>query len=452
MRRTSTRPMRRGAAFILLLTLCIAACVLLASEAGLRKSAAAGVGYPQLISVKALPPQIGQECQWEPAGNSDLFDLPEWKLASTSTLLQTPPAANAESTVRVDRAPIRAIHDNYPAFSAVAVYNNSDEVILQDENTFGINTYNRMDNTPATAAFTEPKRRISGPKTTIEFNCGLYVDPKNGDIYSLNNDTNQALAVFPHDGKGDMTPKRLLKTPQATFGLAVDDDNNEIYITVQENNTLVVYRKEADGKEPPIREINGNKTQLADPHGVAVDSKANLIFVNNTGSSFALDKDARPIPGSGSFHPPSIVVYPRTGSGDIAPIRVIQGPKTQLNWPAAMTVDPEHGELYVASDVDNSILVFRETDSGDVAPIRQIKGPKSGVKNPTGVFVDLKHDEVWSANLGNHTATVYKRTANGDVAPLRTIRAAAASTPSLMFNNPAGIAYDNKRDELLIPN
>src|SRR5262249_10148570 len=159
-------------------------------------------------------------------------------------------------------------------------------------------------------------------------------------------------------------------------------------------------RKEADGKEPPIREINGNKTLLADPHGVAVDSKTNLVFVNNTGSGFALDKDARPVPGSGTFRPPSIVVYPRTGSGDIAPIRIIQGPKTRLNWPASMTVDQEHGELYVASDVDNSILVFRETDSGDVAPIRQIRGPKSGVKNPTGVFVDLKHDEVWSANLG----------------------------------------------------
>ena len=70
----------------------------------------------------------------------------------------------------------------------------------------------------------------------------------------------------------------------------------------------------------------------------------------------------------GRFEPPSITVYPIRASGDTPPIRIIEGPQTQLNWPSHLFVDPERGELYVANDVGDSVLVFRTSDSGDVAP------------------------------------------------------------------------------------
>ena len=50
------------------------------------------------------------------------------------------------------------------------------------------------------------------------------------------------------------------------------------------------------------------------------------------------------------------------------PLRIIQGPKTQLDWPGAMSVDPETGDLYVANDMGQSIIVFHGNDQGDVAP------------------------------------------------------------------------------------
>jgi len=81
-------------------------------------------------------------------------------------------------------------------------------------------------------------------------------------------------------------------------------------------------------------------------------------------------------------------------------VRVIQGPKTQLNWPAAMALDPDTGDLYVANDVGQSILVFRGTDQGDVAPRRVIKGPKTSLSYPLSVVVDTKNRELWVANLG----------------------------------------------------
>jgi DNA-binding beta-propeller fold protein YncE len=138
--------------------------------------------------------------------------------------------------------------------------------------------------------------------------------------------------------------------------------------------------------------------------------------------------------------------------GDTPPLRTIEGPNTQLNWPTGIAFDPQRNELFVANDTGDAVLVFSATASGNVAPVRILKGPKSLIKNPTGVFVDTKNDELWVANAGNHTATVYKPTAAGDTPPLRVIRSSPLGTPVPFLGNPGAVAYDSKRDELLVPN
>jgi len=133
-------------------------------------------------------------------------------------------------------------------------------------------------------------------------------------------------------------------------------------------------------------------------------------------------------------------------------LRIIQGPKTQMNMPSHLFMDEERGELYLANDMGNSILVFDSSASGDVAPKRVLKGPKTLIQNPTGVFVDLKNDELWVASFGKHVATVFKRTAEGDTPPLRVIRNGPLDAPGLMIGNPGAIGYDTKREEILVPN
>ena len=54
--------------------------------------------------------------------------------------------------------------------------------------------------------------------------------------------------------------------------------------------------------------------------------------------------------------------------------------------------------------------------------------------------------------MGNHRATVYPRAAQGDAPPLRTIRSAAAGLPALQIGNPGAVAYDTKRDAIIVPN
>ncbi len=451
----------RGIVAILAVVAAVAAWVLFAgkakpqewnraSQAALRRS----TGYPQLVSYDPLPAMGGEMCQWAPASSSTTMVAAvrqEQTAAGTAA-----PAGDA------DRAPLRVIRDSYPTYSAVAVDTNSNEVYLLDENLFGYKVFNRLDNTPPTASFTEPKRMVGGIHTKLEFNCGLYVDPETGDVYSVANDTVDTMVIFPRDARGNVAPKRALRTPHGTFGIAVDEENQELFLTIEHDNAVVVYRKMAEGDEAPLRFLQGDRTLLADPHGIAVDTKNDWMFVSNHGSAHRISGDRGSVPpnwplstdvrGSGKFLPPSITVYPLQASGDTPPLRVIEGPHTGLNWPATVYLDQERGDLYVANDADDSVLVFRATDHGDVAPRRVIKGPQTGIKNPTGVFVDLKTEELWVSNMGNHSATVYPLSANGDVAPLRTIRSAPPGKLALAIGNPGAVGYDSKREEILVPN
>jgi len=396
-------------------------------------------GQPQLISVEPIPGMEGAMCEWIPASASGSMFEP-FAQQSRAT------ASDLTRDGFTDRAPVRLIRDNYPTYSAVAVDVNTNEVYLQDENLFGVKVFDRLANTPPTAQFSEPKRVLGGIDTKLEFNCALYVDPVNGDLYSVNNDTVDRLVVFPRDARGNVRPMRELHSPHRTYGIAMDEEAQEMFLTVQHPPQVVVYHKNAEGEDEPIRILEGDQTKLEDAHGIALDTRNGWMFVSNHGSS------SSPRIKGGWFNPPSITVYPIKASGDTPPLRIIAGPRTQLNWPGHIFVDPENGELFVANDADHSILVFRGTDQGDVAPQRVIKGPRTGLSNPTGLFVDVKNNELFVSNMGNHSATVYPRDANGDVAPLRTIRSAPVGKQAQIIGNPGAVGYDSRRQEILVPN
>ncbi len=370
--------------------------------------------------------------------------------------------------------PLRTVRDPNAAFAAVAVDVARNEVIATDENLFQILAFNRTDNT-AENSRTAPIRTIAGENTQIEFQSGVYIDPESGDIYATNNDTRNKMAVFAHGGNGDVAPRRLLETPHGAFGITVDNAHSEMLITIQHDSAIVTYRKLADGKESPIRILQGSKTGIADPHGIVIDPRDDVVFVANYGSthdtSATIEKRTGvpsggqdvgktnwplgreyAIPGSGTMNTPSIIVHHRTDSGNAPAVRIIQGPATQLDWPTGLAFDAERRELYVANDAGSSVLVFDANASGNAAPKRVLKGEKTDLANPTSVFVDAKNSELWVANFGGHTITVYPLAANGNVAPTRTIRSAPRDAPSLMIGNPGAVAFDSTREELLVPN
>ncbi|MBI2817186.1 MAG: beta-propeller fold lactonase family protein [Acidobacteria bacterium] len=404
-------------------------------------------------------------CQWLPASASGSLASALQQERQAARAAGESPTATRRAEV-VARKPARMIRDPYAAYSSIAVDPVHDEVVLTDENLFQILVYDRLANTPPRARMTEPKRMLGGMHTKIEFQCGLYIDPTNGDIFAVNNDTVRTLVIFSRSQRGNVPPARELYTPRGTFGIAVHETTEEMYLTLQHDNAVSVFHKYAEKDDAPVRLLQGNRTMLADPHGIVLDTKNKEMFISNYGSHHlkqsTSQEDSREekanwpngvqLPGSGRHLPASITVYPLNASGDTPPLRVIQGPKTEMNWPTALAIDVERGELYVANDMGDSILVFSVSASGDVAPLRTLKGPKSLVKNPTGVFLDLKNDELWVANFGNHSATVYKRGASGDTPPLRVIRSGPLNEPSLGIGNPHPVAYDTKREEILVPN
>jgi DNA-binding beta-propeller fold protein YncE len=369
----------------------------------------------------------------------------------------------------------RRIRDEFPTFAAVSVDTARNEVVFTDESTFKILVYDRLENTPAGVEASKPKRTIAGDKTEIEFQSGVYVDPATGEIWAANNDTRDRFVVFKAGADGDIAPIRTAETPHGTFGLVVDETHGEAIFTVQHDSAIVTYRRNANGEDSPIRMMQGDRTGIQDPHGIALDPKDDVIFVANFGSTHGVDGSIKPregvpsagnhlgkqnwplgrefaVPGSGTINEPSIIVHRRAASGNVPPLRMIKGPKTQLNWPTGLAFDPQARELFVANDAAHAVLVFDANAQGDVAPKRVIKGPRTKLANPTGIFADVKNNELWITNFGGHSATVYDLKAAGDVAPKRVLRNAPEGTPSLMSGNPGTLGYDTKRERILVPN
>jgi 6-phosphogluconolactonase (cycloisomerase 2 family) len=424
---------------------------------------------PRLVSVQQLPNNVNDVCtRSEPSGAAPNVVSPEEKILFSA--LQGDPRSTAavqrqrengfphaeqeereaaEARAHGARTPVRTIRDTAPTYSAIAVDVSSNEIILQDNNLWEYQVFDRLSPTPAGPNdITPTKRTVHGDKSLIQFNNGLYVDP-NGDIFSVESDTGDRMVRFPREANGEVAPKVVLHTPHRVYNLAGDESRQEIFATVEYPPQVVVYRKDASGEEKPLRTIAGDNTGLDAPHGIAVDEKGRLLFVNTWGHHSDVS-----VAGTGKWLPPAIKVYPLDANGDAKPLRVITGDKTQLDWPAAMKFNPNNGDLYVANDIGQSVLVFASAAKaqGDVGPRRVIQGPSTRLRNPTGVALDLTNQELWVSNLGNSSATVYPLMADGDVPPLRIIRSAEENKRGVNFGRTAAVAYDPIRQEVLVPN
>ena len=224
-----------------------------ASQTALRNP----TGYPQLVSVAPLPTMDGEMCQWMPASASMTLmgALLQGQQDQRATAATRAAASNEGGAPPIE--PVRTIRDPYASFSAVAVDPVRNEVIMTDQSLLSILVYDRLANTPATANMTEPKRILSGSNTNIEFQCGVYVDPATGDIYALNGDTEENMVIFAHGRSGNVAPDRKLHTPHGTFGIAVDEEAQELYMTLQHDQTVVVF--DLDGRSEGRADLLWNR-------------------------------------------------------------------------------------------------------------------------------------------------------------------------------------------------
>src|SRR5215210_2648231 len=183
-----------------------------------------------------------------------------------------------------DITPVRMVFDPYPSFNGIAMDPASGTVVLSDTNRKSLLTYERSAaGRGNTAAAAEPIRQIMGPDTGIGFVAGVAIDPRHRELMTVNNDVEDRMVVFDYDAHGNITPKRTLYVPHQSWGVALSSKRDEIVFSVQTPNMIVWYKRDAKGLEPPLRVVKGEKTGMADPHGVAVDDANDEVFVANHG-------------------------------------------------------------------------------------------------------------------------------------------------------------------------
>lgn len=367
--------------------------------------------------------------------------------------------ASGRAPLGGDVPPTRMLEDPYPSFNGVAVDPESNLAFLSDTNRKSLLVYDRTAGGKSPAE-TPPRQHIIGPATLIGYIAGVTFDTARREIYAVNNDIEDSLMVFPYEGTGNAKPSRALLIPHGAWGIALNKARGEFSLSIQDGSTnaVVTYDREAQGFDPPKRVLAGTDTGLADPHGIYVDDARGEMFISNWGSwnvrlgRYTTSIQEKVDPPGGSFREPSISVYASDAHGNTKPLRTIQGPATGMNWPSGLDLDPASGKLFVANNAADSVLVFDRNDSGNVRPSRVIRGRRTGLNRPMAVAVDSKNKELWVANFGDHTALVFDLSASGDAAPKRVIRNAPAGTPTAGFGNPMAVAYDTKRQELLVPN
>lgn len=259
------------------------------------------------------------------------------------------------------------------------------------------------------------------------------------------------IAAFARLAEENSRPTRLL-AGQATLlsrtmhDVRYDAVNDELLVTNPFGRAILAFRGGADGNEAPIRIIQGPSTLMGDPRRLAggpdrldVDPVHDEIFI--------ADGDR-------------VLVYPRTGNGDVAPIRVIQGPDTQLDGEGTVAIDPVNNVIAVAQDVVRAssgrqahILIFDRTADGNAAPRGIIHGPKTEITrinqmqifSPKGWiiaaqpgFIDLQTPE--GAFIG-----IWSIHDNGDVPPRWKL-----GGPNTAMIKPRGVAINPKHKELMI--
>ena len=161
---------------------------------------------------------------------------------------------------------------------------------------------------------------------------------------------------------------------------------------------VAAFARTANGGAQPTREIAGQNTlSTRTMHDMGYDPVADEIVVPQ-------------------FFAFAILTFAGDADGNVTPKRIIMGPKTQINNPHAVTVDPVNGEYYVPGRAnDHRVLVFKRERAGDVEPIRILNTPGE----PARVGVDPVHNVTIVSGGGE--LLIYDRTASGDAKPLRVI-------------------------------
>jgi hypothetical protein len=269
-----------------------------------------------------------------------------------------------------------------------------------------------------------PAYLIGGPATGLETANGMSYSSDDGtllvaDFYG------QQVKVFAPGTVGDSPPLRTFShgsilQPLMAVALPGHDE-----IAVVNFAFIQYYPRDADGTVAPLR-------STAYAPGL-LDNLSSLVYLP------AFDQvavgDGYTAGGGGSAG--EVLLFDRTAAGTTPPARRIAGPLTRLGaFVVGLAHDPVNAELFVlAANADGtaSIQVFEDDASGDVAPIRSIEGAATAMANVGSLaYYPLRDQLLVASGAYNDVPRLlaFPRLASGNVAPERTISGPATGVGS----------------------
>ena len=218
------------------------------------------------------------------------------------------------------------------------------------------------------------------------------------DEFFVMNGFAQAILVFAGGANGDQPPVRIIQGPHTQLGgssrLDIDIAHNEIF--VPDGDSILAFPRDASGDVAPLRVIRGEHTLLRAAGSVVVDPVNNMLAVG-------LNKRNRP----GQEEDGAILIFNRTDNGDVKPRGVIRGPKSGIVRINQMAVYPPKKLVIatqpgIAEDMEPEgafVGVWSIYDNGDIPPRWKIGGPKSTLQIPRGVVLNPKNKELIVADM-----------------------------------------------------
>lgn len=258
------------------------------------------------------------------------------------------------------------------------------------------------------------------------------------------------IAAFPRLAKENAKPTRLIAGQKTLLSrtmhdIRYDELHDEFLVTNPFAQAVLTFRGGANGEEAPIRVLQGPRTQLAG----AVYSGLDRVEVDPIHGEI--------IVGVGN----AILVFPREANGDVAPLRVIQGPDTRLRGAQTTAVDPVNNLIVAGGQIGTQntpgtrggLLIFSRTDQGNVKPRAVIAGPKTGIVRinqmqvyaPKGWIVATMPGEGGEQEPEGIFVGVWSIHDNGDVPPRWKI-----GGPKSTLKKPRGVALDPKHKEMIV--